>query len=181
MADTAESLLDDVESYLNITWQDDKTDNKIKGYINRGMKRLQDVAGASLDFTAEDLPRSLLLDYCRYAYSQALEVFEKNFQAELLELNLKSQAPVIDELIVISSPTSDGTAVRVVPPLGDGNSYVYEVGSGLKIPNRLDGCSPNNGFTDWNGENIAAQAGQEIMIVEVNDGYEAERAGKVTV
>jgi len=82
------ALLSDVKDYLNITWQDEKTDKKITGYINRGMARLQFIAGASLDFEKEDLSRSLLLDYCRYANSQALEVFEINFQSELLELNL---------------------------------------------------------------------------------------------
>ena len=85
------ALLSDVKDYLNITWQDERTDKEITGYINRGMKRLQDIAGASLDFEAEDLPRSLLFDYCRYANSQALEVFEINFQSELLELNLRYQ------------------------------------------------------------------------------------------
>jgi hypothetical protein len=84
-------LLSDVKDYLNITWQDEKTDQKITGYINRGMARLQFIAGAPLDFTAENLPRALLFDYCRYANSQALEVFETNFQSELLELNLMNQ------------------------------------------------------------------------------------------
>ena len=86
-----EGLLDDIKDYLSITWQDDKTDARITGFINRGMRRLQDIAGADLDFSAEDLPRMLLFDYCRYANSQALEVFEKNFASELLELNLQEQ------------------------------------------------------------------------------------------
>lgn len=31
---------------------------------------------------------SLLLDYCRYAYSNALEYFEENFRAQILRLQL---------------------------------------------------------------------------------------------
>jgi hypothetical protein len=58
--------------------------------INRGKARLQEIAGASLDFTVEDQPRSLLFDYCRYANSHALEMFEKNFAAELMSLHLTS-------------------------------------------------------------------------------------------
>ena len=86
-----EGMLNEVKSYLHITWQDAATDSNLTGMIDRGMARLQDIAGATLDFTAEDLPRSLLLDYCRYANSHALEVFEKNFGAELMSLHIKAQ------------------------------------------------------------------------------------------
>lgn len=182
MSDLPEGLLDDVKSYLNITWQDDATDKKITGYINRGMKRLQDIAGASLDFTAEDLPRALLLDYCRYANSQALEVFEKNFESDLLELNLKYQAPVTDPLVITAKVYDKTIAFLTASPKpDDGNSYVYKVGTGLTLPKRLDTCIPGNGFSSWDGGSIAVESGQEIMLVEINSGYEAERAGVVTV
>jgi len=82
-------LLIDIKDYLHITWNDETTDKNITGYINRGKARLQEIAGVSLDFTVEDTPRTLLFDYCRYANSQALEVFEKNFKSELLALHLK--------------------------------------------------------------------------------------------
>ena len=49
-----------------------------------------------MDFTIEDSPRELLFDYVRYANSQALEVWEKNFQSELLSLHLESQASLIE-------------------------------------------------------------------------------------
>lgn len=86
-----EGLLNDIKSYLHITWQDADTDKNLTGMISRGMTRLQNVAGVSLDFEAEDLPRSLLFDYCRYANSHALEMFEKNFASELVELNIRGQ------------------------------------------------------------------------------------------
>lgn len=182
MADLPGGLLDAVKSYLNITWQDTATDAKITGYINRGMMRLQQIAGASLNFTAEDQPRALLLDYCRYANSQALEVFEKNFEAELLDLNLSTQAPVIDSLTILLTPAS-GSAVsaKVVPAPDVENGYVYQVGAGLTVPDRLDVCVPG-AWTAWDGlSEIAAAAGQEVMIAEINGDYQAERAGKATV
>lgn len=86
-----EQLLTDVKTYLHITWQDENTDNNLTGIIKRGMARLQEIAGVSLDFTVEDLPRSLLFDYCRYANSHALEMFEKNFASELMSLHIKAQ------------------------------------------------------------------------------------------
>lgn len=182
MADLPEGLLDAVKGYLKITWQDAATDGEVTGYINRGMARLQKIAGAPLDFTAEDQSRALLLDYCRYARSQALEVFEKNFEEELLDLNLSAQAPVIDNLIIIASPdSSGGYDVTVAPGPDDGDSYVYQIGADLTMPKRLDTCAPGAVWIVWDGFSpIPAMPGQQIMVVEINDEYGAERVGTVT-
>ena len=91
-----QQLLQDIKDYLHITWDDEKTDTTLTGMIKRGMKKLDDIAGLNLDFTIEDSPRELLFDYVRYANSQALEVWEKNFQSELLSLHLESQASLIE-------------------------------------------------------------------------------------
>lgn len=84
-----EELLTAVKSYLHITWTDD--DEMLTGFISRGKARLDDIAGTALDYEKEGQPRALLLDYCRYANAQALEVFEKNFSSELLTLHLDTQ------------------------------------------------------------------------------------------
>lgn len=86
------TILDEIKLYLHITWTDTNTEVNLTGMMNRGKARLQEIAGASLDFEAEDLPRSLLFDYCRYANSHALEMFEKNFAAELMGLHLTYRA-----------------------------------------------------------------------------------------
>lgn len=95
-----EELLVDIKSYLHITWEDKNTDQNLTGMIKRGMKRLQEIAGASLDFMEEDLPRQLLFDYCRYANSHALEMFEKNFSSELLSLHLKYRVAEIESEVI---------------------------------------------------------------------------------
>lgn len=86
-----EELLADVRDYLHISWQDEKTDRNLTGMIKRGMARLQEIAGVPLDFMLEDMPKALLLDYCRYANSHAVEMFEKNFTAELTSLHINGQ------------------------------------------------------------------------------------------
>lgn len=92
-----DGLLEDVKDYLHISWKDEKTDKNITGMIKRGMAYLQKVAGvSSLDFTQEDTPKALLLDYVRYANSQALELFETNFRGELLSLHLEYQSKGVD-------------------------------------------------------------------------------------
>lgn len=84
-----DELLSTVKAYLHIDWTED--DDLLKGYIARGEAYLNRTAGKDLNFTGEALPRQLLLDYCRYANSQALEVFSHNFQSELLDLYLENQ------------------------------------------------------------------------------------------
>ncbi len=92
------STLSDVKRYLHIGWEDEETDMNIEGYIARGMSRLNDIAGKSLDFEVEGLPRQLLLDYCRYANSQALEMFATNFQDELLTLSMSGNIAEDEEV-----------------------------------------------------------------------------------
>lgn len=84
-------LLDDVKTYLDITWEDENTSKKLKGIIQRGMKYLNSTAGSELDYSEEDKPKELLLDYCRYVRSNALEDFQKNYLHELLSLQIKQE------------------------------------------------------------------------------------------
>ncbi len=93
-----DKLREDVKDYLSINWNDEKTNKKIEGFITRGKAKLNRVAGVKeLDFENEDLPRELLFDYCRYANSHALEMFEENFIGPLLELNLTYQVKGLKE------------------------------------------------------------------------------------
>lgn len=79
-------LLKDVKNYLKITWDDE--DSNLQGIIQRGQANLQELTGTTMDFELEGQPKSLLLDYCRYAYNNALEYYETNFQKEILRLQL---------------------------------------------------------------------------------------------
>lgn len=89
LLDTAAELLSAVRNYLDITWTDEAGDQKISGFIARGIRYLNDTAGADLDYDAEDSPRALLFDYCRYARSNALEDFQVNYGHELLSLHIR--------------------------------------------------------------------------------------------
>lgn len=79
-------LLDAVRNYLDITWDDPVGDTKLTGIISRGMNYLDGVAGEALDYTAEEKPRELLMDYVRYVRSNALDEFATNYQRELITL-----------------------------------------------------------------------------------------------
>ena len=79
-----EGLLADVKNYLNITWDDAATDQKISGLIASGMVYLSGKLGGEIDYTADGNPRTLLMEYVRYARDSALDVFENNYLSLLL-------------------------------------------------------------------------------------------------
>lgn len=86
-----EGLLKDVKSYLDITWVDVTTDIKVTGIIERGIKYIDRIAGSAMNYTVEDKPKELLLDYCRYARSNALDMFQNNYLHELLSLQIDKE------------------------------------------------------------------------------------------
>jgi hypothetical protein len=87
-----DELLKAVKNYLDITWEDDDTDAKLTGIIERGKTYLDRNAGTAQDYETEGLPRALLFDYCRYVRNNALELFEENFRGDLIALRMGAQA-----------------------------------------------------------------------------------------
>lgn len=79
-------LLADVKNDLNITWDDDATDNKIRGLIATASIYLDGKGGAVLDYEGDGLPRMLLMEFVRYARDEALDVFENNYTALILAM-----------------------------------------------------------------------------------------------
>lgn len=63
-------------------------ENNLRRIIQRGQAYLNELTGVELDFGVEGLARSLLFDYCRYAYNNASEYFEENYRRDLLRLQL---------------------------------------------------------------------------------------------
>lgn len=79
-------MLNEVKEYLKITWTDE--DNSLANIIERGKSNLEGLTGTELDFDDNNQAKSLLLDYCRYGYNNALEYFEENFHREIRRLIL---------------------------------------------------------------------------------------------
>ena len=79
-------LLADVKNHLNITWDDEATDNKIRGFIAAAMAYLNEKGGSVLDYDADGLPRTLMMEFVRYARDEALDVFENNYMALILNM-----------------------------------------------------------------------------------------------
>lgn len=81
-----DGLFEDVRNYCDITWEDAGTDRKLLTLIGNGIAYLDGKRGEPADYTADGLPRQLLLDYVRYGRAEALEVFENNYRSVILAM-----------------------------------------------------------------------------------------------
>ena len=91
MATIPSELLESVRNYLDVTWIDTESDVKLTGIIGRGMAYIDSIAGTTMDYTVEEKPRELLMDYCMYVRSNALSEFQQNYIHELLSLQISQE------------------------------------------------------------------------------------------
>ena len=83
-----DGLLDDAKNALDITWDDQSTDRKLEGILERGIKYIDDKAGAELDYSEEGNHRELLFEYARYARDGKFSEFLTAYVHELSDLQL---------------------------------------------------------------------------------------------
>lgn len=79
-------LLQEIKNYLDITWEDSATDQKVEGMIQAGVCYLERKAGEALDFKTQPDALALLKDYVRYARDGAADVFENNYRSLILDM-----------------------------------------------------------------------------------------------
>lgn len=85
-------ILANVKNHLDITWDDPEGDKKLSGFVMSGMRYLNGIAGETLNYAdLADPAYILLLEYVRYARSNALEKFQPNYQHELLALQIDKE------------------------------------------------------------------------------------------
>lgn len=85
-ADIPPALLAGVKNYLNITWDDETTDEKVRGLIASATVYLDSKGGGTLDYESDGLPRTLMMEYARYMRDEALDVFENNYTSMILAM-----------------------------------------------------------------------------------------------
>lgn len=86
MSEASAALLAAVKTYLQITWTDEDTDSRLSELISSGEEYLNDKLGDAGDYDAPGYPRTLLLEYVRYARDGALDVFENNYRSMILAM-----------------------------------------------------------------------------------------------
>ena len=81
-------LKDEVLRYLGYSTDCDENIKKnVDGFIEDAVYRLDEIAGAEVDYDKDRHARTLLKDYCRYLNSHAIEYFEENFKSQLGSLH----------------------------------------------------------------------------------------------
>lgn len=95
--DEKEKLLLDIKNYIDITWVDEDTDKKIVECMESGIARVNSLAGAEKDYLNPGLARDLLLTYCLYAFNKITNEFEKNYLADILKLQMESEAEAYEK------------------------------------------------------------------------------------
>lgn len=99
--DISTALLTDIKTCLDITWSDTGTDAKIKTFARNGIAYLNGKYGGEADYESDGFPRTLLIEYVRYARDSALDVFENNYRAEILAMQNQK---AVDEYAKVEGP-----------------------------------------------------------------------------
>ena len=97
MNEVSAELLDDVMSYCNLTWEDERKKKDILDFIATGMSVLNDLAGSDQDYNIPGLQRQMLKDYVLYADNHAVSEFMKNYQQDILRLRMTNEIKVFEE------------------------------------------------------------------------------------
>ncbi len=81
-------VFEDIKTMLDINIEDTSNDKKINIIIEDGKQHLRSFNPllSDDDFEKPTRARYLLSSYCRYAYSNASEMFDINYKAEILAL-----------------------------------------------------------------------------------------------
>jgi hypothetical protein len=84
-----DDILHTVLNELDITYQDDAQEMKISRLIRSGKAYLDDRYGAPIDYCTDAQALELLISYCRYGRSNAIEQFGHDFACEITALSLR--------------------------------------------------------------------------------------------
>lgn len=87
-------LIGQVKRKLNITWEDNETDELIKEIIGSAIPTLKHKLGIyepDFDFSQEGTENLLFKSYCLYEYNHCLNEFDDNYANEIAQIRAKWQ------------------------------------------------------------------------------------------
>lgn len=97
----SEELLSEAKNFLDISWKDDATDQKLKGEIRRGVAYITEKTGVKASvFSGEDVndrAQTLLFNYLLYSRAGALDQFYLNYAFELNSLRRRTRVAAARE------------------------------------------------------------------------------------
>ena len=89
-----EKLLIQVKDKLNITWEDEDTDRRVKKIIASAIPDLLHRLGITdkdFDFSKDGAENTIFLAYCLYEWNHALNEFEDNYSKMIAQVRAKNE------------------------------------------------------------------------------------------
>ena len=80
-------MIEKLKKYLNLTWEDDDIDNRLKELLEQSKTSLNSLIGVELDYEDKEL-EELLFNRVRYAYSNSIEYFAEDCHSQILRMQL---------------------------------------------------------------------------------------------
>lgn len=83
-----ETLLQQVKRKLNITWDDEDTNNRVSDIIGQAtsvMLYKLGITDAKFDFSDSGIANTLFLAYCLYLYNHCENEFDQNYLSDILQ------------------------------------------------------------------------------------------------
>lgn len=80
----APELLADLKADQGVSWSDPDTDSSFRTHAGNGMARIDRLLGEPGDYLTPGDARMLLFEYVRYGRAGALDVWEHNYQHDII-------------------------------------------------------------------------------------------------
>lgn len=91
----SEALLTAAKNYLDITWEDEDTDAKLTGELQRGIQYISSKTGVLCDssvFAGDNVDlraQELLFNYLLYDRAGSLDQFKKAYRSDIVGLRMR--------------------------------------------------------------------------------------------
>ena len=80
------NILGEIKQNLNITWDDEDTDKKLKSMLLDGEKELNHILGAEVNYLQPGMEHRLFLNYMIYAWNDCLNEFEDAYRKQIMRI-----------------------------------------------------------------------------------------------
>ena len=78
--------LEEQKRNLNVTWDDQYTNDRIIDTYGAAMALIQDYAGPEVDLKSDEMAKQLLKDCQRYIWNDCLDEFERRYSSHIIAL-----------------------------------------------------------------------------------------------
>ncbi len=87
-----EELFKEAKNFLDITWEDEASDRKLTGQIERGIAYISAKTGVHAEgFGTEPRAKELLFNYLLYDRAGSLHQFKINYRSDLIGLRARTE------------------------------------------------------------------------------------------